>query len=60
MPAWETNCLVDGEGGAADKTVSSGVVVLLKVGYPGVYCRVCGRWLVTAQRHGLRTSLDER
>lgn len=54
MPAWETNCFVNGEGGAADETGSSGAVVSLKVGLSGIYSRVCGRWFATAQRHGFR------
>jgi hypothetical protein len=44
VSAWETNCLVDGEGGPASETGSSGVVVSLKFGLPGIFC--CSRRVV--------------
>jgi hypothetical protein len=49
VPAWETNCLVDGEGGPADETSSSGVAISLKVGLSEVCCCVCGWWFTPVQ-----------
>jgi hypothetical protein len=49
VSAWETNCLVDGEGGPANETGSSGVVVSLKFGLPGICC--CSRRLVVRYEH---------